>query len=112
MADQDPKKNEEPAKADPVKTEPVKAEAVKAEPVKAGTRPFQVKAIATGYFGGRIRVYGDLFDIAGDVDFASWMEPINEADRKRLAATVEKMHRARKPSAAPGTRPTPATKLI
>lgn len=80
--------------------------------IPEGYRPFPVKAIATGYYGGQIRVYGDKFLIENDEAFATWMEPIDESDRKRLAKLVEANAKTRKTPAPPNVRPTPAVKLV
>lgn len=88
------------------------AEAAPAAPASDGSHPYPVKAIAVGYFAGGIKTYGAVFNIQSDQDFATWMEPVNEVDKTRLAARITDMQRGRTQPAPPGTKPTPATRLV
>lgn len=92
----------------------VAAEAIKKahDAIPEGYKPFPVKAIAVGYYDGQVRVYGQVFQCANDEAFATWMEPVNESDKKRLAERIAKDAKDRKLPAPPGTRPTPAVKLV
>ena len=80
--------------------------------VSDGSQPYPVRATAVGYFGGSLVHQGAVFLVKSDQDFATWMEPVNEVDRLRLASRIADMERRRVPRAAPGTRPTPAMNLI
>lgn len=88
------------------------AEAAPVAPESDGSHPYPVKAIAVGYFGGGIKTYGAVFNVESDQDFATWMEPVNQVDKVRLAARMKEMQRGRTQPAPPGTKPTPATRLV
>jgi hypothetical protein len=60
----------------------------------------QVKALARGVYG-RFYEAGQKFDIIDDSHLGSWMEPVKEEDRKRLADRMEALRTIRKPVTPP-----------
>ena len=90
----------------PAKT-PVAAESKPQPPAKT-----RVRALARGYYDGVIRERGDEFEISADADLGGWMDPVSEADAKRLAPEIAKLKKNRPPPPiGPNVKPTPATRL-
>ncbi len=91
--------------ADPQPSVPSPAKPV--APVKT-----RVRALVRGYYGGQIRERGDEFEIAADTDLGGWMDPVADADAKRLAPEIAKLKKVRPPPPiGKNVPPTPATKL-
>jgi len=89
-----------PAAADPKPQPPAK-------PAKT-----RVRALARGYYDGVIRERGDEFEIEADADLGGWMDPVSEAEAKRLAPEIAKLKKNRPPPPiGPNVKPTPATRL-
>ena len=65
----------------------------------------QVRCIRSGYYD-RVYVPGDVFELVDDSHLGSWMDPVNAADRVRLADRLKAFGRNRQLPAAPGTPPT------
>lgn len=66
----------------------------------------KVKAIARGFYSGRLLEPGAVFDIVDDDAFGTWMEPIDEKDRVRLAERLKANaanRRAKPPAGVPPT---------
>lgn len=83
-----------------------------AEQPKAKPTRTRVRALARGYYDGAIRERGDEFEIAADTDLGGWMDPVSEADAKRLAPEIAKLKKNRPPPPiGPNVKPTPATRL-
>lgn len=75
-------------------------------------KPIRVRAVAVGFYGGRLRAIDEVFTIAEDADLGSWMDVLDDEHRARLKVRIEQFNRGRRVKAAPGTRPTPAVKII
>lgn len=72
----------------------------------------RVRALARGYFGGSMIEPGEQFEINNDQELGAWMEPVNAADRERLAKRMEKMRGNRPPPAiSKSVPPTPAVRI-
>lgn len=65
----------------------------------------QVRATRPGVYGS-LREQGAVFDIVDDAHLGSWMEPVEEADRKRLAVRIQHLTKHVRPPARPGVPPT------
>lgn len=65
----------------------------------------RVKALSRGFYG-RLLEQGDVFDIVDDAHLGSWMDPVDAADRARLAAKLDRFASDRRAEPPPGVPPT------
>lgn len=77
---------------------------------KAAAKRIRVKAVAKGYFNGRIVEVGEVLEVGDDIEVGGWMQPLDPADAKRLAPKLDRLKGQLPVKSPPGTDPTPVYK--